>query len=209
MALTTYALLKTTIANYLNRTDLTSYLGDFITLTESRLNRELRVREMVNTDTSTTTVAGTQSYSLPSGFLEASAVIYQSNPYRTLRFMANGDFYRQYNVTQTSGLPTFFTIVGEKILLGVAPDSAETLQIDFYKTLTPLSESNTTNSILTNYPELYLYGALAESSPFLMQDERLNTWAGLYKEALANANLSSQKGSITSSPMQMSATGIV
>jgi hypothetical protein len=209
MALTTYALLKTTIANYLNRTDLTSYLGDFITLTESRLNRELRVREMVNTDTSTTTVAGTQSYSLPSGFLEASAVIYQSNPYRTLRFMANGDFYRQYNVTQTSGLPTFFTIVGEKILLGVAPDSAETLQIDFYKTLTPLSESNTTNSILTNYPELYLYGALAESSPFLMQDERLNTWAGLYKEALANANLSSQKGSITSSPMQMSATGII
>ncbi len=209
MALTTYALLKTTIANYLNRTDLTSYLGDFITLTESRLNRELRVREMVNTDTTTTTVAGTQSYSLPSGFLEASAVIYQSNPYRTLRFMANGDFYRQYNVTQTSGLPTFFTIVGEKILLGVAPDSAETLQIDFYKTLTPLSESNTTNTILTNYPELYLYGALAESSPFLMQDERLNTWAGLYKEALANANLSSQKGSITSSPMQMSATGII
>lgn len=209
MALTTYALLKTTIANYLNRTDLTSYLGDFITLTESRLNRELRVREMVNTDTTTTTVAGTQSYSLPSGFLEASAVIYQSNPYRTLRFMANGDFYRQYNVTQTSGLPTFFTIVGEKILLGVAPDSAKTLQIDFYKTLTPLSESNTTNTILTNYPELYLYGALAESSPFLMQDERLNTWAGLYKEALANANLSSQKGSITSSPMQMSATGIV
>ena len=209
MALTTYALLKTTIANYLNRTDLTSYLGDFITLTESRMNRELRVREMVNTDTTTTTVAGTQSYSLPSGFLEASAVIYQSNPYRTLRFMANGDFYRQYNVTQTSGLPTFFTIVGEKILLGVAPDSAKTLQIDFYKTLTPLSESNTTNTILTNYPELYLYGALAESSPFLMQDERLNTWASLYKEALKNANLSSQKGSITSSPMQMSATGIV
>tara|TARA_R110000822_G_scaffold17144_3_gene57859 strand:- start:1837 stop:2466 length:630 start_codon:yes stop_codon:yes gene_type:complete len=209
MALTTYALLKTTIANYLNRTDLTSYLGDFITLTESRMNRELRVREMVNTDTTTTTVAGTQSYSLPSGFLEASAVIYQSNPYRTLRFMANGDFYRQYNVTQTSGLPTFFTIVGENILLGVAPDSAQTLQIDFYKTITALSESNTTNTILTNYPELYLYGALAESSPFLMQDERLDTWARLYKEALKNANLSSEKGSITSSPMQMSATGII
>ena len=81
MALTTYALLKTTIANYLNRTDLTSYLGDFITLTESRLNRELRVREMVNTDTSTTTVSGTQSYSLPSGFLKATAVIYLSQKY--------------------------------------------------------------------------------------------------------------------------------
>ena len=209
MALTTYALLKTTIANYLNRTDLTSYLGDFITLTESRLNRELRVREMVNTDTSTTTVSGTQSYSLPSGFLEASAVIFQSDPYRTLRFMANGDFYRFYNLSKTSGLPTFFTIVGSNILLGVAPDSAKTLQIDYYKTITPLSDSNTSNDILTNYPELYLYGALAESSPFLMQDDRLDTWARLYKEALTNANLSSEKGSITSSPMQMSTAGIV
>ena len=59
MALDTYSNLKTTIANYLNRSDLTSNLGDFITLTEARLNRELRVREMINTDTSTTTVAGT------------------------------------------------------------------------------------------------------------------------------------------------------
>jgi hypothetical protein len=43
MALDTYSNLKTTIANYLNRSDLTAYLGDFITLTEARLNRELRV----------------------------------------------------------------------------------------------------------------------------------------------------------------------
>ena len=183
MALTTYALLKTTIANYL--------------------------REMVNTDTTITTVSGTQSYSLPTGFLEAQAVIFQSDPYRTLRFRANGDFYRQYNISKTSGLPSFFTIVGSNILLGVAPDSAKTLQIDYHKTITALSDSNTSNDILTNYPELYLYGSLAESSPFLMQDERLDTWARLYKEALKNANLSSEKGSITSSPLQMSATGIV
>ena len=48
MAITTYTNLKTTIASYLNREDLTAYLGDYITLAESRLNRELRVREMVD-----------------------------------------------------------------------------------------------------------------------------------------------------------------
>ena len=53
MAITTYSNLKTTIASYLNREDLTAYLGDFITLAESRLNRELRVREMVEINTST------------------------------------------------------------------------------------------------------------------------------------------------------------
>ena len=208
MAITTYSNLKTTIASYLNREDLTAYLGDFITLAESRLNRELRVREMVEINTSTNTVAGTQSYDLPTGYLEALTVIYQSNPFITLRFMANSDFYNNYNSSQSSGTPTYFTIVGTKILLGMQPDSAQTLQINHYKKVSALSDSNATNDILTNYPELYLYGALAESSPFLMQDERLQIWAGLYKEALKNANESSSKGSTTSSPLQMSTTQV-
>ena len=208
MALDTFANLKTTIANYLNRDDLTAYIPDFISLTEKRLNRELRVREMINSDTSTTTVSGTQNYTVPTGFIEAISVIYQSDPFTTLSFISNHDFYRNYNSSVTSGNPTFFTIVGDKIKLGVAPDQAVTLQIDFYKTVTALSDSNTTNDILTNYPELYLYGALAESSPFLMQDERLQTWASLYKEAVSKANESSSKGS-SSTPLLMSARSVV
>ncbi len=204
MALDTYTNLKSTIANYLNRDDLTAYLGDFITLTEARLNRELRVREMVNTDTSITTVAGTQSYALPTGYIEATTVIFQSDPYCTLRFMSNSDFYNKYNASQSRGKPTYFTILGSNILLGVAPDTATTLQINYYKTLTALSDSNATNDILTNYPELYLYGSLAESAPFIMQDDRINTWATLYKEAIKNANETSSRGSTTSSPLQMS-----
>lgn len=209
MAINTYANLKTTIANYLNRSDLTSYIGDFISLTESRLNRELRVREMVNIDTSTTTVASTQSYALPSGFLEATTIIYQSDPFKILKFISNVDFYEKYNTSQTAGSPTYFTIVGTNILLGVTPDSAKTLQINYYKTISSLSDSNTTNTILTNYPDLYLYGALAESAPFIMQDDRLKTWAGLYKEALKNANESSSRGATSSSTLQMSATEVV
>ena len=204
MALDTFDNLKSTISTYLNRSDLTANLADFIRLTEARLNRELRVREMVNTDTSITTVSGTQNYALPSGYLEATTVIFQSDPYCTLRFLSNSDFYNKYNSSQSRGKPTFFTIVGTDILLGVAPDTATTLQINYYKTLTALSDSNATNTILTNYPELYLYGALAESAPFIMQDERINTWGNLYKEALKNYNETSSRGSTTSSPLQMS-----
>ena len=204
MALDTFDNLKSTISTYLNRSDLTANLADFIRLTEARLNRELRVRDMVNTDTSITTVSGTQNYALPSGYLEATTVIFQSDPYCTLRFLSNSDFYNKYNSSQSRGKPTFFTIVGTDILLGVAPDTATTLQINYYKTLTSLSDSNATNTILTNYPELYLYGALAESAPFIMQDERINTWGNLYKEALKNANETSSRGSTTSSPLQMS-----
>ena len=44
MALSTYSELLSTVANYLNRDDLTTLIPTFITLTENRLNRELRVR---------------------------------------------------------------------------------------------------------------------------------------------------------------------
>ena len=54
MALATYSDLKTTIANYLARSDLTSQIPDFITLAENRLRRELRIRQMLKVVTAST-----------------------------------------------------------------------------------------------------------------------------------------------------------
>ena len=85
---------------------------------------------------------------------------------------------------------------------------ASVIQSERDSLLTALSDSNASNDILTNYPELYLYGALAESAPFIMQDERINTWGNLYKEALKNANETSSRGSTTSSPLQMSTSQV-
>ena len=61
MALTSYTTLKNEIESYLNRTDLTANLDTFIDLAESRMARDLRLREMETIDTSITTVSGTQS----------------------------------------------------------------------------------------------------------------------------------------------------
>ena len=69
MSLSTYSELKTSVANYLNRDDLTSLIPTFIQLTETRLNRELRVRaNMVRAETTTT--ASTAFYNLPSDLIE-------------------------------------------------------------------------------------------------------------------------------------------
>lgn len=209
MAISNFTNLKTAIANYLNRDDLTSYIADFITLAESRINNELRVREMEVVDTSTTTVSGTQGYDLPTGFIEAKYVIYRSNPYSILQYKAPFDFLKDYNTSVSAGKPSYFTIVGGQILLGVKPDSAVTLEIGHFKKVTALSDSNATNDILTNYPDIYLYSALAESAPFLMQDERLDVWAKLYKEALKIANTSSENGRTASQTLQMSADVVV
>tara|TARA_X000001382_G_scaffold58713_4_gene40337 strand:+ start:252 stop:881 length:630 start_codon:yes stop_codon:yes gene_type:complete len=209
MALSTFTELKTTIGNYLNRDDLTAHLSDFISLAETRMNNELRVREMETVDTSITTVSGTQSYTLPSGFIEAKYIVLRANPYRILNYKAPHDFFRTYNSSASAGTPTFFTIVGDQIHLGVTPDSANVLEIGFFKEITSLSDSNATNSILTKYPNIYLYSALAESIPFTMNDERLQVFAGLYKEAIKQANISSENGRSSSQNLQMSTNAVV
>jgi len=209
MALDTYANLKTEIANYLNRTDLTSYLDTFIDLAEARHARDLRVREMESVDTSITTVAGTQSYDLPTGYLEMRYVTWQSNPYTFLAYMTPPDFFRVYNAGEGSGSPSYYTIVGSKIYLGKQPDAANVLELGFFKRPTALSSSNTTNDILTYFPDLYLYASLAESEPFLMNDERLPVWAGLYKEGVNSANNSASQGRTSGAPLNMSARMVV
>ena len=209
MALDTYANLKTEIASFLNRDDLTAQIDTFIDLAETRHARDLRIREMETVDTSITTVAGTQSYDLPTGYLELRYAMLQTSPYTMLQYMSPADFFRVYNAGEGSGMPVYYTIVGKKIYLGHEPDSANVLELGFFQRATALSSSNTTNDILTNFPDLYLYGSLAETSPFLMQDERLAVWSSLYKEGVRTANESAQRGRVSAAPLQMSARRVV
>ena len=47
MALTTYTELKTSLADWLYRSDLASVIPDFISLAESQVERQLRTRQMI------------------------------------------------------------------------------------------------------------------------------------------------------------------
>ena len=53
----------------------------------------------------------------------------------------------------------------------------------YFKYFTALSDSNTTNDMLTYHPDAYLYGALVEAEPYLYNDKRLQTWSSLYDRA--------------------------
>ena len=67
MALSTYAELKTGIANWLNRTDLTDEIADdFIKLTEADFNAKLRIRAMEQIDSIT---IDSETETVPTGFI--------------------------------------------------------------------------------------------------------------------------------------------
>ena len=165
MALDTYTNLKTAIANFLARDDLTSEIDDFIDLTEADFNRRLRIRAMESVNTSFTIDSATES--LPTGFLQVkSFVITSSTPDQTLELSTA---YHQANTQGHTnvGTPRLYSIEGSNFRFSPIPDTAVTARLTFYKAFDSLDGSTATNTILTNHPDVYLYGALYYASTFI------------------------------------------
>ena len=182
MALDTYANLKTAIADWLDRSDLTDRIPDFIALAEARLNRELRIRPMEVRSTLTLT-AGQRYFSLPGGYLQMRNIQLNTNPVTPLEYITPEMLDRLYG-SNTSGKPKAYSLIGDEIQLAPIPDSAYTLEVAYYEKFTPLSTDVTTNWLTENAPDVLLYGALIEAEPFIKNDERMPLWLNAYKEAV-------------------------
>ena len=183
----TYSELKTNIASYLNRSDLTNELDGFIDQTEAELNRKLRVKEMVKRATAT---ADSQYLALPSDWLEAINIEVTSGKFRPLMQMSieSLDVHRRANNNEANQ-PLYFALVDDTIELSPTPDTSYTLQLTYYGKITPLSDSNTTNFVSTTHPDVYLYGALRHASVFLMEDERLPLLDNAFERAVEDMRL--------------------
>ena len=202
MAFDSYSSLKTTVANYLARSDLTSVIPDFIRLAEERLRRDIRTRQMLVVATASTT-GGDSTVGLPTDFLEMRDIHLNTNPVTTLRYKAPNAFYETSRVTE-GGKPLDYTILGSEMQLAPIPDSTYTLQMLYYAKPTLLGDSNASNVFLANYPDALLYASLAEAEPYLMNDARIQTWAALYDRAISAINTSDQSSEYSGQPMSMS-----
>ena len=201
MAFTSYTALKTTIADYLARSDLTTQITDFIRLAEERLRRELRIRPMLKVATATTTVDDS-TVSLPSDFLAMKDLHIDGNPVKVLQFQTTSNFFRNSR-SSDKGVPTMYTLLGSEFQFAPYPDAEYTLRMVYYHKPDFLSDSNASNLFLANCPDLLLYGALAEAEPYLMNDERIQTWASLYERGLASLRASDDDSEYPSSPMSI------
>ena len=174
MAVDSYSSLKTAIASHLDRDDLTSQIDDFIDLAEARHRREIRIREMLSRDPLS---IGDRHVDLPTGYLEAMTLRILTDPVTVLSELNLHEMNRLRR--ETTGKPQYFTI-HETLEFDVSPDQTYSGEVVFYKALTALSDSNTSNALLVRAPDAYLYGALTASAPFLMHDERVQVWESFY-----------------------------
>jgi len=197
MSITTYAELQTAVVNWLHRDDLSAQIPDFITLAEAKLKRELRTREMEKR--ATTDVSGEYT-ELPSDFIEIRSAYLNTDPKQQLKPMPPSDIRSRW-MGSTTGKPEVFAIVGDEILLAPSPDGTYEIELDYYA-FSPLSELNTTNWLLTKYPDVYLYGALVEATMNIKNDARLANWVSLYKYAVDSVK-TSDWGSVNPGPLRI------
>ena len=203
MALSTYTELKTSIANWLNRSDLTSEISDdFIKLTEADLNSKLRIRKMIS---STSVTINAETVALPTGFLQVrDFFITEGGTKFALRYMTPPQM-DQIKGSSSTGKPSVYTILGDNFRFAPVPGDSYTGTLNFYKTFDALSDSNTSNFILTNHPAIYLYGSLYHAANFLggIEPARLQQWQGMYTTALERLERNDREDQFSGSPLQV------
>ena len=205
MALSTFTEVKDAIADWLDRSDLTARIPDFITLAEARINRDLRIRPMEVRSVMETT-ASQRYFNLPGGYLQMRNMQINTNPITPLEYITPEMLDRLYGSNAT-GKPRAYTLIGDEIQLAPIPDSDYTVEMAFYEKFTPLGDGTSgtvTNNWLTiNAPDLLLYGSLLEAEPFIKNDERVNLWINAYNSAITRIQDSNARDRHSGSAMRI------
>jgi hypothetical protein len=177
MAISNYSEVQDAVARWLHRTELTDYIPDFIALAEARIYRELRIRCM-ETQLSTAVAAGV--IAVPSGYVEMKHARVDAAKPSALQRKSDEWIYANYPTRSADGMPKFFAREADSFIFGPYPDDGYTIKGVYFKRLTALSDANTTNWFTTNAPDILIFGALCEATPYLVKDIRIPVWESKY-----------------------------
>jgi len=194
--ITSYATLKSTIADYLNRADLTSQIETFIQFAEADLNSRLRCREQIVRSRAT---SDAEFVAVPNDWLEAINlhIVGGKQPLRYITL----DEADIVNSEQLYTSPNFYSLMNGAIEIIPAPAGDIDIEMIYYAKIASLSDVTTTNWLLTKSPDVYLYGALTHAAPFLMDDQRMPVFAQVYATRLQALQNESEKALHSGSPL--------
>jgi hypothetical protein len=189
--ITDYGTLKTEIADFLLRDDLTAVIPTFVSFAHEKLNRDMRTRQMVQRATASLT---TEYTALPGDFLQMRDIRLNSNPVRSLEYISSeGQNQEREFYGNTSGEPRYYTIIGETIQVFPSPDTTYTIEMAYYEKIPALVNPTDTNWLLTKAPDIYLYGSLVHSAPYLKDDERIVIFQTLFRDIFNSLKTEDEK----------------
>lgn len=197
MAISNYTELKSALDDFLGgRSDVP--WDTIIVMLEAHLNRILVHRRMTTT-TTLSTVAGTRSVALPTDMVEIEALTVQRDPRVLLDFVTSSQLETDYPFN-TSGTPAVYTIIGTDLRFAPTPDAVYSVEC-IYKQQLPSLTANATNWLLTYHPDVYMYGALTLTAPYLRNDERITVWASYFERALEGVASENDRAQYNGGPL--------
>lgn len=193
----TYATLKTDIAGYLHRNDLTANIPGFIALAEAYMLRELALREV---ETSATGVTAGATIALPADFASlVRLTVTHGSTEHDLDLASQALSY-----AASTGVPQSYKLESNALRLFPAPTSGYTYTLYYRATISPLSDSVTTNWLLTNAPDLYLYASCLEGAKHIRDMEQVGALSAQVGPLLDSVRrLSERKGQPARGGMQI------
>ena len=191
MTIATYTELKTEVADFAHRSDLTAKMDTFCVLAEAIINKDLRTLEM---ETILTVTFNDAFYDLPADYLEIRAIHIENSGARVpIKSYSPQQLDRLYS--RATGTANGFAIHGGQIELRPAPSVTDTVDGDIsYFTKVSTLTSNSTNDILTAYPMIYLSAMMLQVYLYLQDDIELAKWSEVYNSQIKQANKSAQAG---------------
>lgn len=178
-----YDWLRASIAGWLHRTDLDDFIPDFVMLAEKRINGDLEAR-LAEGITVLTVAPGKSSIELPADF---SAM-------RALSLPGRGSltYVPPAQIEQPTGTgprePRHYTITGRVLRLAPTPDVAYTLDMTYQGGVPALADSNGTNWLIEQNPDVYLAASMCEALSYTRDTAELQKWEGKYGNAIALLN---------------------
>lgn len=191
MAINTYTELKSAMADFLNREDLTAVIPTFIAMGEARLNRDVRHWRMQNR--ATTTIDG-QYLTKPGDWLETIRLHLTGQNTSAMDLLsAQAMADKRQGAENVAGKPRYYQHSEDQFEVFPTPDSEYAAELLYYQKIPSLSDEEPTNWLLTLAEDIYLYASLLNSAPYLAEDGRAEVWARLYGEAVDKLNTTSQQ----------------
>ena len=190
MAISTYAELQTAVARWLGqRTDLSTYIVDFIALAEAEFNRSLRLTGQITRVDQAVSTRWTDISGLAAPIAEMKTVSVTTGGVRYALEYISPDYSQDMYST---GKPVYYTRVGNELGVLPPPDTTYTLELIYWRTI-PALASTDPNFLLTLAPDLYLYAAVRHGAEFVMDDALLARVTPLYERALLQVQADDQR----------------
>lgn len=184
----TYTGLKASIADFLNRADLTAVIPDFIILAEAEINRRIVSRRNISR---TTVTVNSEFVTAPTDIYKIAWLLYTDIPDLSPTYFTPDNF--PLELATVTARPRWYTLQAAtaQFRFGPAPDQSYTAALTYWARLAALSSANW---LLTDHPDVYLYGALKHSAPYLVDDKRIALWGALFEAGLQSVNQTDPAG---------------